>query len=132
MFRGETYERFLQLHPLAVNCISTRLEEHNRGGCRAARFTARTDLRPFGLLAYITGFEHRGDRELNHEDRLRIESLWDSTTASLSNGRSSPDDVLNAWPVVFEHVKQESRFGQLLLVQCAELRVQQRVPEGSI
>ena len=76
-------------------CLSRRLYEHNTG--RGASFTEPIQRRPWGVLAYITGFDTANMSE-NERQRRQLEQQIHSDVAYFAriNRRSpSPEDILS-------------------------------------
>ena len=78
-----------------TQCLSRPLYEHNAG--QGALFTKPIQRRPWGVFAYITGFD-TADMSNNERQRRQLEQQIHSDVAFYvrTNRRSaSPDDVVN-------------------------------------
>ncbi|KAF4650828.1 hypothetical protein FOL47_000836 [Perkinsus chesapeaki] len=97
--------------------LKRRLREHNRGSHAGSAATA-LHLRPFGVLAFVIGFDiFAKSKQEQRYARLRVERESITTAQSLY-GAATPEERLDVWSVVQRRTENGEH---LSLVQCGEI-----------
>ena len=82
-----------------TKCLQTRLKQHNSGN--GSQTTAVQSLRPYGVFAYVCGFD--GNRDL----RLKVEEMWKrNKDTKLRQGVDNPKELATCVQNVIDDIKQ--------------------------
>ena len=93
-----------------TKCLRTRLQQHNSGN--GSQSTAVESLRPYGVFAYVCGFN--GSRDL----RLQVEELWKrNRDRKMRQGVNNPKELAYCVQNVIEDIndKDETSLRLVLL-----------------